>query len=405
MQPLDQKPAIAGGKPVRTAERFLVFGAPALGEPEIAEVVETLRSGWIGTGPRVARFEADFAAYTGSPHAVAVASCTAALHLAMLASGIGPGDEVITTPLTFCATVNAILHTGATPVLVDCDPRTLNLDPARVEAALTPRTKAILPVHFAGKLCDMDGLLDIAQRRGLLVIEDCAHAIETRDARGRHAGVLGDLGAFSFYVTKNVVTGEGGMLTTRRADLAERIKVMGLHGMSQDAWKRFSDEGYRHYEVVGAGFKYNMTDMEAALGIHQLARVEENLARREAIWRRYDEAFAELAVELPPPPAPGTRHARHLYTLRIEEGRCLLSRDRFLAALHAEGIGSGVHYRSLTEHEFYRRTLELEDGACPAAEDAGRRILSLPLSAGLTEGDVEDVIEAVRRVAIAHTAF
>ncbi len=405
MQPLDQKPAIAGGKPVRTAERFLVFGAPALGEPEIAEVVETLRSGWIGTGPRVARFERDFAAYTGSPHAVAVASCTAALHLAMLSSGIGPGDEVITTPLTFCATVNAILHTGARPVLADCDPRTLNLDPARVEAAITPRTRAILPVHFAGKLCDMDALLALAERHGLLVIEDCAHAIETRDAQGRHAGVLGDLGAFSFYVTKNVVTGEGGMLTTRRADLAERVKVMALHGMSQDAWKRFSDEGYRHYEVVGAGFKYNMTDMEAALGIHQLARVEENLARREEVWRRYDEAFAELAVELPPAAAPGTRHGRHLYTLRVEEGRCLLSRDRFLAALQAEGIGSGVHYRSLTEHAFYQRTLELEPGICPAAEDAGRRILSLPLSAGLTEGDVEDVIEAVRRVALAHTAF
>ncbi len=405
MRRLDQRPAIAGGKPVRSADRFLVFGAPALGEPEIVEVVETLRSGWIGTGPRVARFERDFASYTGAEHAVAVASCTAALHLAMIASGIGPGDEVVTTPLTFCATVNAILHTGATPVLADCHPRTLCLDPARVEAALTPRTRAILPVHFAGRLCDMEALLALAERHDLLVIEDCAHAIETRDARGRHAGVLGDLGAFSFYATKNVVTGEGGMLTTRRSDLAERVKVMGLHGMSKDAWKRFSDEGYRHYEVVGAGFKYNMTDIEAALGIHQLARVEENLVRREEIWRRYDEAFADLAVEGPPPPAPGTRHGRHLYTLRVEEGRCLLSRDRFLAALHAEGIGTGVHYRSLTEHAFYRSTLGLGEGACPAAEDAGRRILSLPLSAALSDGDVDDVIEAVRRVTLAHSAF
>jgi dTDP-4-amino-4,6-dideoxygalactose transaminase len=405
MRALDREPAIAGGKPVRGADRYLVFGAPVIGEAEIAEVVDTLRSGWIGTGPRVARFEADFAAYVGAPQAVAVASCTAALHLAMLASGIGPGDEVVTTPLTFCATVNAILHTGATPVLADCDPATLCLDPARVEAVLSPRTRAILPVHFAGRLCDMDALLAIAARHGLLVIEDCAHAIETRDAAGRHAGVLGDVGAFSFYVTKNVVTAEGGMCTTRRAELADRLKVMALHGMSQDAWKRFSDEGYRHYDVVGAGFKYNMTDLQAALGIHQLARVEVNLARREEIWRRYDEAFADLALELPPPPAPGTRHARHLYTLRVEEGRCLLSRDRFLAALHAEGIGSGVHYRSLTEHEFYRRALALAPGACPAAEDAGRRILSLPLSPALSDEDVEDVVEAVRRIALAHAAF
>lgn len=405
MQPLEQRPAIAGGKPVRGRDRFLVFGAPSIGEAEIAEVVETLRSGWIGTGPRVARFEADFATYTQSPHAVAVASCTAALHLAMLASGIGPGDEVVTTPLTFCATVNAVLHTGATPVLVDCDPATLCLDPARVEAALTPRTKAILPVHFAGRLCDMDALLGVARSRDLLVVEDCAHAIETRDAAGRHAGTLGDVGAFSFYVTKNVVTGEGGMLTSQRRDLADRLKVMALHGMSQDAWKRFSDEGYQHYEVVGAGFKYNMTDLQAALGIHQLARVEENLIRREEIWRRYDEAFADLALELPPPPDAGTRHGRHLYTLRVETGRCLLSRDRFLEALHAEGIGAGVHYRSLTEHGFYRDALALAPGACPAAEDAGRRIFSLPLSAGLDDADVDDVIEAVRRVALAHTAF
>jgi dTDP-4-amino-4,6-dideoxygalactose transaminase len=399
------KPAIAGGKPVREHEHYLVFGAPALGEAEIAEVVATLRSGWIGTGPRVARFERDFSAYSGAPHAVAVASCTAALHLALRASGIGPGDEVVTTPLTFCATLNAILHSGATPVLADCDPDTLCLDPVRVEAALTPRTRAVLPVHFAGRLCEMEPLLETARRHGLLVIEDCAHAIESLDAQGRHAGTLGDLGAFSFYVTKNATTGEGGMLTTRSAELAEKLKVSALHGMSVDAWKRFSDDGYRHYDVVEAGFKYNMTDIQAALGIHQLARVELNLARRETIWRRYDEAFADLALELPPAPAPGTRHARHLYTVRIEEGRCLIPRDRFLTALHAEGIGSGVHYRSLTEHAFYRERLGVEPGRFPHAEDAGRRIFSLPLSPALSDADVADVIEAVRRVALAHQAW
>ena len=405
VRPLDQRPAIAGGKPVRPRERYLVFGAPAIGEEEIAEVVATLRSGWIGTGPRVARFERDFARYTGAPHAVAVASCTAALHLAILASGIGPGDEVITTPLTFCATVNAILHAGATPVLADCDPRTLCIDPAQVEARITPRTRAILPVHFAGRLCEMDALLAIARRHGLVVIEDCAHAIEARGADGVAAGSYGDLGAFSFYVTKNVSTAEGGMLTTRREDLADRIKVMALHGMSKDAWKRFSDEGYQHYDVVEAGFKYNMTDLQAALGIHQLARVEANLRRREEIWRRYDEAFAELAFELPPAPAPGARHARHLYTLRVETGRSLASRDRLLAALHAEGIGAGVHYRALSEHPHYRERLRLAPGALPHAEDAGRRILSLPLSPALSDADVDDVVTAVRRVALAHQAF
>ena len=405
MRTLDRKPAIAGGKPVREANRYLVFGAPTLGETEIGEVVDTLRSGWIGTGPRVARFERDFAAYTGARHSVAVASCSAGLHLAMRACNIGPGDEVIATALTFCATVNAVIHTGATPVLVDCDPDSLNLDPAAVEAALSPRTKAIVPVHFAGRLCDMQPLLGIAERHDLRVIEDCAHAIETLDSQGRHAGTLGDLGAFSFDATHNVTTGEGGMLTSNRPDLAERIKVSALHGLSVGAWKRFSDAGYRPYEVIEAGFKCNMTDLQAAIGIHQLARVELNLARREAIWRRYDQAFADLPLQLPPAAAAGTRHARHLYSLQVEEGRCLLSRDHFLEALHAEGIGGGVHYRSLSDHEFYQRELRLIPDACPTAADAGRRIFSIPLSAGLDDDDVGDVIEAVRRVGLAHAAY
>lgn len=405
MQTIEQMPAIEGGKPVRSPERYLVFGAPAIGEPEIEEVVATLRSGWIGTGPRVAAFEERFASYLGAPHAVAVSSCTAALQLAILACGVGPGDEVITTPMTFAATLNAILHAGATPVLADCDPRTMNLDPERVAEKITPRTRAILPVHFAGRLCDMDALGDLAQRHGLLLIEDCAHAIETRGRDGRSAGGYGDAGAFSFYVTKNVVTGEGGMLTSPSGAVADRIKVMALHGLSKDAWKRFSDEGYAHYEVVEAGFKYNMTDLQAALGIHQLARVEENLARREEIWRRYDEAFADLALELPAPPEPGTRHARHLYTLLTETGRLLIPRDRFLMALHAEGIGVGVHYRAVTEHAFYRETLGVAAGDFPNAEAIGRRTFSIPLSAALDDQDVEDVITAVRRIALTNVAF
>ena len=402
---LDQRPALLGGKPVRPRERYLVFGAPALGEEEIAEVVATLRSGWIGTGPRVTRFEAEFARYVGAPHAVALSSCTAALHLALLAAAVGPGDEVITTPLTFCATVNAILHAGATPVLADCDPATGNLDPARAAERIGPRTRALLPVHLAGRPCDAAALGSLAARHGLLVIGDCAHAIETEDAPGRHVARSADLACFSFYATKNLTTAEGGMLVTADPALAARAKTLGLHGMSHDAWKRYSDEGYVHYEVTEAGFKYNMTDLAAALGLHQLARIEANLARREAIWRRYDEAFAELPLELPAPPAPGTRHARHLYQLRVETGRLLLSRDRFLAALHAEGIGAGVHYRAVSEHAFYRERLGVAAGEFRHAEDVGRRTFSIPLSAALSDVDVADVIEAVRRIALAHAAF
>ena len=405
MRAVDELPAIEGGKPVRPPERYLVFGRPAIGEAEIAEVVDTLRSGWIGTGPKVARFEREFAAYIGSQHAVAVASCTAALHLAIRANGIGPGDEVVTSPLTFCATVNAILHAGATPVLADCEPGTGNLDPARVAERITPRTRAILPVHLAGRPCDMAALGEIAARHDVALLEDCAHAIETRSVQGRSAGTHGRAGAFSFYVTKNLVTAEGGMLVTDDRAFADRVRVMALHGMSADAWRRFSDAGYRHYDVVDAGFKYNMTDLQASLGIHQLARIEENLVRREEIWRRYDEAFADLPLETPAPPAPDTRHARHLYTVQLEAGRCLVPRDRFLAALHAEGIGTGVHYRAISEHEFYRERLGIRAGEYPVAEDIGRRTLSLPLSPGLSDRDVEDVICAVRRVATAYAIY
>ncbi len=289
---------------------YIVFGAPHIGEEEIAEVEACLRSGWLGTGPRVARFERDFAAYKGvGPEQVAaVNSCTAALHVSMIAADLEPGSEVITTPLTFCATINAIIHAGLTPVLADIDPRTMNIDPAAIEDAITPRTRAILPVHFAGRPCDMDAIMAIARKHDLVVIEDCAHAIET-EYHGRKAGTFGDFGCFSFYATKNVVTGEGGMIIGRDQDRIDRARMLALHGMSKDAWHRFSDSGYKHYQVVEAGFKYNMMDIQAALGIHQLGRIEQNLHRREHIWNRYMEAFASLPVELPAEPEAGTRHA------------------------------------------------------------------------------------------------
>ncbi len=384
-------------RPIRAKGDFLVFGAPAIEEAEIAEVVATLKSGWLGTGPKVARFEEAFRRYTGAAHAAAVNSCTAALHLSLLAAGIKTGDEVITTPLTFCATVNAIIHTGATPVLADVKPATMNIDPAQVEAKISPRTRALLPVHFAGRPCDMDALMKIAAGNDLKLIEDCAHATET-EFQGRKAGTFGDFGCFSFYVTKNVVTGEGGMVLARREDDISRIKVLALHGMSKDAWQRFSDEGYKHYQVVAAGFKYNMMDLQAAIGIHQLKRVDRYWQRRRAIWQRYDRAFKDLPLGLPAEPAPDTRHAYHLYTILVDEARAGVSRDVFLTAMTAENIGVGVHYMSVTEHPYYQQRFGWRPQDYPASMQIGRQTVSLPLSARLSDDDVGDVIAAVERI-------
>lgn len=381
---------------IRTGKPFLVFGSPLIEEEEIAEVVDSMRSGWLGTGPKVQRFEQAMVAYKGVSHAMALNSCTAALHLSILAAGIGEGDEVITTPMTFCATVNAILHAGATPVLVDIDPRTLNIDAARIEEKITERTKAILPVHFAGRPCDMDPILEIARRRGLKVIEDCAHAIET-EYKGRKAGAMGDLGCLSFYSTKNVVTGEGGMVLTASEEYAARIKILGLHGMSKDAWKRFSDEGFKHYQVVECGFKYNMMDIQAGIGIHQLAKVDRFWERRRVVWNRYMEAFRDLPVGLPGPVEPDTRHAFHLFTITVEKDRCGIERDSFLDRMTKHGVGVGVHYLALTEHPFYQRTMGWKPEDTPAATRFGRSTVSLPISPKLNDEDVEDVIHAVKK--------
>lgn len=379
-------------------EPFLVFGAPHIGEEEIAEVVACMRSGWLGTGPRVAQFERDFASYEGvtSGRVAAVNSCTAALHVSMVAAELEPGSEVITTPLTFCATVNAIIHAGLTPVLADVDPITQNLDPAAIEAAITPRTRAILVVHFAGRPCDMDTIMAIARKRDLTVIEDCAHAIET-EYRGRKAGTFGDFGCFSFYVTKNVATGEGGMILGRDENRIARAKMLALHGMSKDAWHRFGDKGYKHYQVVDAGFKYNMMDLQAAIGIHQLARVEQNWKRREVIWNRYVSAFADLPIELPTAPAPETRHAYHLFTILVDVARCGHSRDTVLDAMNARHIGTGVHYLSVPEHLYYQQRYAWKPEQWPNAARIGRQTISLPLSPKLFDEDIERVIRALRK--------
>ncbi len=382
--------------PVRGKERFLVFGAPAIGEEEIAEVAASLRSGWLGTGPKVHRFEEDFRAYRKAPYAVAVNSCTAALHLSLLAAGLEPGAEVIAPAMTFCATINAIIHAGATPVLADIDPVTLNLDPDQVRNRMTPQTKAIVPVHFAGRPCDMDALEGLAREHGLKMIEDCAHAVET-EYRGRAAGTYGDFGCFSFYVTKNLTTGEGGMVLARREEDAARIKTFALHGLSRDAWKRFSDEGYKHYYVVECGFKYNMMDLQAAIGLHQLKRVEENWQKRKAVWEKYNEAFADLPLSLPAPSEPNTRHGLHLYTVLIDEARTGIGRDAFLEAMTFHGIGVGVHYLSIPEHPYYQDRFGWRPEDFPHAMRLGRQTMSLPLSPKLTEEDARDVITAVKR--------
>jgi len=390
-------PALEGGRPVRPKEDFLVFGRPVVGDPEIRALTDCIRRCWIGTGPKVAEFERAFARFKGAPFAVAVNSGTAALHLAMLVAGIGRGDEVVTTAMTFCSTLNAIVHAGAVPVLADCDKRTFNITAGAIRERLTARTRAILVVHMCGRSCDMGPILDLARERGLLLVEDCAHAIETT-YHGQAAGLMGDMGCFSFYATKNLTTAEGGMILTQDEELANTLKSLALHGMDKDAWQRFSDAGYRHYAVTRSGFKYNMTDLQGAMGLEQLKRLEALATRRSRIWKLYDEAFADLPCTLPAPEEKDTRHAHHLYTPLLDLERLRVSRDRVLDALTAENIGAGVHYLPVHLHPYYSQTYGWKHGDFEHAEAIGERTLSLPLSGGLNEVDVDNVIQAFRRI-------
>lgn len=377
-------------------DEFIVFGQPEIREEEIAEVVATLRSRWLGTGPRVARFERDFAAYRaiGADRVAAVNSGTAALHLSLLASGVGPGDEVIVPAMTFCATVNAVIHAGATPVLADVCPRSMNLCPDEVRRRLSARTRAVLPVHFAGRACDMDALCDLAERHDLRVVEDCAHAIETT-WNGKPVGTFGDFGCFSFYVTKNATTGEGGMVVARDPKRIERIKVLALHGMSKDAWHRFGDAGYRHYAVTEAGFKYNMTDLQASIGIHQLGRIDANLERRERLWQLYLDELSALPLRLPEAGPVASRHARHLFPVLVDERRCGVGRDAFLDLMTASRIGVGVHYLCIADHPYYRDRFGFDADDVPVSRDIGRSTVSLPLSAALRPSEIRRIVEAV----------
>jgi len=376
---------------------FLVFGQPLIEEDEMDEVLDSMKKAWLGTGPKVHQFENDFAAYKEIEYSAAVNSCTAALHLSCLSLEINPEDEIITTPMTFCATVNAIIHAGARPVLADIDPITLNIDVKEIEKKITPKTKALIVVHFAGRACDMDPIVSLAKSHGIAIIEDCAHAIET-EYKGRKAGTIGDLGCFSFYVTKNITTGEGGMVISRDEHKMSRIKMLALHGLSHDAWTRFSDSGYKHYYVEDAGFKYNMMDLQAAIGIHQLKRVDEYWKRRKMIWDRYIEAFSGLNIGLPAPAEPDTRHAYHLFTIRIYSNKIGISRDNFLEAMTEHNIGVGVHYLSIPEHPYYQKRFSWKAEDYPNAFSFGRETVSLPVSPKLTDQDVDDVISAVHDI-------
>jgi dTDP-4-amino-4,6-dideoxygalactose transaminase len=391
----DERLVLEGGTPVR--DTFLPFHRPSLGPEEEAEVLDTLRSGWLTTGPKTHRFEAAFARYIGARHALGVTSCTAAMHLGLVALDIGPGDEVITTPITFPATANVVVHVGATPVFVDVEPGTLNVDVDQLEARVTARTRAIMPVHFAGHPCEMDALMRVAQRHGLAVIEDCAHTIEAT-SRGRRVGSWGDVGAFSFYATKNITTGEGGMLVTSKAELAERVEVLRLHGISRDAWKRYGLEGYKHWETLSAGFKYNMSDIQAALGLAQLPKLETFWDRRRAITKAYDDAFASMPEIGRLEVKDDVQSSHHLYVILLRTEQLSRTRDEVLDALQQENIGVGVHFRALHLHPYYRDRFGFKPGQFPAAEHASERLLSLPLYPGMDDQAVEDTITAVRKV-------
>jgi len=378
-------------------ESYLVFGAPALGAEEQAEVIACMESGWLGAGPRVAELERRLADYLAAPAVVAVNSCTAALHLALRVLDLPPGAEVITTAMTFCATANAIVHAGYEPVFADCDRATLNLDPDDVRRRLTPRTRAIVPVHFAGRPCDLAALGRIADEHGLAVVEDAAHALEaTIDER--HCGTFGDFGCFSFYVTKSLTTVEGGLVVVRDPRRVARIKTLALHGMSADAWQRHSDEGFVHYEVLEPGFKYNLTDLAAAIGLRQLDGLEARWARRRAMWRFYEAELAGLPLQLPAPPAATTRHALHLFTCLVDDTRTSVTRDQVLARLHALRIGAGVHYRAVHQHPYYRERYGARTGRLPNAEWVSARTFSLPLGGAMTNDDAADVVRALRHI-------
>jgi dTDP-4-amino-4,6-dideoxygalactose transaminase len=391
-------------------ESFLPYALPSIGDEEIAEVVDSLRSGWITTGPKVKRFESNFAEYVDSKHAIAVNSCTSGLHIALTALGVSPADEVIVPTFTFCSTANVVVHLGARPVLVDVG-EDFNVTLEAIEAAITPRTKAIIPVHYSGQACELEAIYEIAVRHNLAVVEDAAHAVGATyhghkigsDALplsllGRRGQVVKAITVFSFYATKNMTTGEGGMITTADDELAKHMRLLTLHGMSRDAWKRYTSTGSWYYEVMMAGYKDNMTDIQAALGIHQLRRLDDFITTRQRYARLYDEAFADLQEVETPVVRSDRNHVYHLYVIRLELDRLAIDRAQFIEALKAHNIGTSVHFIPVHLHPFYQERFGYRRGDLPRAEMIYDRIVSLPLYPRMTEADVYDVIHAVRHI-------
>ena len=376
---------------------MLVFGQPHIEKKEILEVLNTLKSGWLGTGPKVKKFEKLISRYKKVKNTIAVNSCTAALHLSLLVIKIKKGDEVILPAMTFTATANAIIHAGGIPVFADCEIGSMNIDIKDIEKKITKKTKAIIPVHFAGRPCEMDKILTLAKKNNLKVIEDCAHAIETK-YNGKFAGTFGDIGCLSFYVTKNVVTGEGGALITNNLKYANQLKVLALHGLTQNAWSRFSDKGYSHYKVVSPGFKYNMMDIQASLGIHQITKVFVSWKKRKKIWDFYDKNFKNMPFIKLDSIKKNMRHAYHLYIILLDLKKIKITRDVFLEEMRKLNIGVGVHYTALHLHPFYKKKYNYKKGDLKNTEFISDRTVSLPLSPKLTLKDQRDVVNAVKKI-------
>lgn len=390
-----EKPAIEGGSPVR--KEFLPFARPSIGNEEVAAVTEVLKSGWLTTGPKTKQLEQEFARFIGSKYAVAVNSCTVGLHLALAALGIKSGDEVIVPSYTFAATANVVVHCGAKPVFAEIREEDFGLDPDDVRKRITKKTRAIIPVHFAGQPCDIGALKEIAEKHDLQVVEDCAHVSGATYA-GKKAGRFGKVAAFSFYATKNITTGEGGMLVTEDEDLAKRFEVLRLHGMSREAWKRYGKEGNWQYEIIEAGYKYNLSDLHSALGLVQLKRVEELYRKRKAIAGYYAKALADSEALILPKELPGRSHDWHLYAVRLRLDRLRIDRARFIEALAKENIGASVHFIPLHLQPYYQRTFGYAKGMLPVTEKAFEGEVSLPLYPAMLEHDREEVVHAVKKI-------
>ena len=373
---------------------LLPFHQASIGEEEVKEIIQTLNSGWLTTGQKTRLFEKTFADYIGCKHAIGLNSCTAGLHLSLVVSGVSSGDEVITSPITFPATTNVIVHQNAKPVFVDVEPETLNINCSEIESKINNSTKAILPVHFAGHSCDMDTIISLAQKHNLTVIEDAAHALESK-YHGNKIGAIGNFTAFSFYATKNITTGEGGMLTTNDDNYADKLRILSLHGISKNAWKRYGKEGFQHWELLMPGYKYNMFDVQASLGIHQIKKVESFLNRRVQIVKKYNDAFEKTEEIQLLKPESNIKHAHHLYVIVIKTENLKVSRDKVLNEIQKRGIGVAVHFRSLHLQPFFKQHFNYKKGMFPQAEYLSDRVISLPLYPKMTDEDVSRVIETV----------